>query len=96
MTIVVNVKSPATGSHPLESSSNIRYGYSPMITILLNGQALSLPEECSLERLLNTQGQNAGYFAVAVNKTFISKTQYASTLLQEGAEVEVLAPMQGG
>ena len=35
-------------------------------------------------------------FAAAVNLQFISKTQYAATVLQAGDQVEVISPITGG
>ncbi len=67
-----------------------------MITILLNDKPIPLAEPHSLETLLSTNGYTGGHFAVAINKTFIPKSRYANTLLQEGDHIEVLSPMQGG
>jgi sulfur carrier protein len=67
-----------------------------MIKITLNGQATTLPLSCPLETALTISGYTEGHFAVAVNKTFIPKSRHAHTLLQEGDQVEILAPMQGG
>ena len=67
-----------------------------MITILLNDKALTLNASCSLTSALKTYGHTEGHFAVAVNQTFIPKTRYADTVLQDGDIVEILAPQQGG
>ncbi len=35
-------------------------------------------------------------FAAAVNLQFVPKTQYASTPLQAGDQIEIIAPITGG
>lgn len=39
---------------------------------------------------------NANTYAVAINMQFVPKANYASTMLQDGDVIELLAPMQGG
>jgi sulfur carrier protein len=66
------------------------------ITLFINSQATDLPTDCSLDTALAITGHDQPYCAVAVNKTFVPKSQYPHTVLQKGDSVEVLAPMQGG
>jgi sulfur carrier protein len=40
--------------------------------------------------------QVEGAFALAVNETFVPKSQYPYTLLTEHDRIEIVAPMQGG
>jgi sulfur carrier protein len=35
-------------------------------------------------------------FATAVNLQFVPKTQYAATPLQDGDQIEIIAPVTGG
>jgi sulfur carrier protein len=35
-------------------------------------------------------------FAAAINLTFVPKTRYKETLLQEGDQIEIIAPITGG
>ena len=35
-------------------------------------------------------------FAVAINLTFVPKNRYDQTLLQEGDQIEIIAPITGG
>lgn len=35
-------------------------------------------------------------FAAAINLTFVPKTRYDQTLLQEGDQIEIIAPITGG
>jgi sulfur carrier protein len=41
-------------------------------------------------------GYDKNVGAVAVNMTFVASDKYDSTILQEGDEVEILAPVCGG
>lgn len=66
------------------------------ITIFINSQITELPTGCSLDTALALSGHNQPYCAVAVNKTFVPKSEYPHTVLHKDDSVEVLAPMQGG
>ncbi len=35
-------------------------------------------------------------FAIAVNETFVPRSAYEQTQIQEGDKLEIVAPMQGG
>ena len=35
-------------------------------------------------------------FAAAINLAFVPKTRYEQTLLQEGDQIEIIAPITGG
>lgn len=67
-----------------------------MITIRLNERFCTLEKGHSLEDILEQEGFNSLYFAVALNKHFVRREQYKHTFLKEGDCVEVVAPMQGG
>ena len=63
--------------------------------IIVNGKPHTA-ETPALIDLLQTLGYTGDFFAVAVNRTVVPRTQYAATVLHEGNEVEILSPMQGG
>lgn len=65
------------------------------MTILLNGESQALAEPAPLQQLLDHWGYVKG-FAVAVNGGFVPRSSYGQTLIQNGDEVEILTPMQGG
>ncbi len=67
-----------------------------MITLRLNNTEMTLPNETTLETLLNNHGYANKGFAVAINKRFIPKTNYPTTQLQQNDIVEIITPMQGG
>lgn len=67
-----------------------------MITINLNSQKINLPENNSLAEVLTHQGYTGDYFAVALNRKFIARGQYAETILTENDSIDIIFPMQGG
>lgn len=66
-----------------------------MITIRLNEIKLDIEENCTLHQLLIMQQYTNPYFAVAVNKEFIPRAKY-TTSLKNDDWVEIITPMQGG
>lgn len=63
--------------------------------VWVNQIAQELPTGSSLEDLLLALDFKPPY-AVARNLTFVPKTQYAATPLQEGDQIEVISPITGG
>lgn len=61
----------------------------------INGKPESVHNETTVNALLLDRGQD-GRVAVAVNGEFVPRDTYHETVLQDGDEVEILAPMQGG
>ena len=51
-----------------------------MIILTINGEPHNLPES----------------YAIAVNTAFVPRSAYADTTIDEGDQVELLVPMQGG
>lgn len=66
------------------------------IRIKLNGKEEFLPDGKILKEYLEERNLLKQYYAVAVNETFIPKSEYNNVVLKDQDEVEVLAPMQGG
>ena len=67
-----------------------------MITIYINSNPVALPETVTLKEALNEHGYTKGHFAIAVNRQFIPRAQYVTTQLNEGDQIDVVTPMQGG
>ncbi|MFT7824100.1 MAG: sulfur carrier protein ThiS [Sulfurimonas sp.] len=66
------------------------------MTISVNGEQKTFEaESMSVEELLEKLGYKEG-FAVARNRTFVLKTTYHETVIKDGDEVDILAPVQGG
>ncbi len=63
--------------------------------IMINGQRVTLEAPLNLPELLAQQGFH-GSFALAINGEFVPKHEYASTPLNEGDALDVLAPISGG
>ena len=64
--------------------------------IIINGEPKEFENEMNIMTLMKTLGYKKDVGAVAVNMTFVASDKYEETLLQEGDEVEILAPVCGG
>jgi len=65
------------------------------MNIILNGKPI-LTEQTTLEALLSEQGYDDCVVATAVNQEFVAALDRATTQLIDGAQIDVVAPMQGG
>jgi thiamine biosynthesis protein ThiS len=66
------------------------------MTITVNGKAMEVGEELSVEALLAQLGIPRMFTAVAINRDIMPKSSYASTRLSAGDRVEIVRPMGGG
>lgn len=68
-----------------------------MITIKLNGQAVSITESVSLETfLIQNNLSNKGGVAVALNQAVIQKKDWNTKALQNNDEIIIITATQGG
>ena len=65
------------------------------MNIQLNGQMITTQTD-KLSDLLYEQKIDAPCIAVVFNGIFVPQNQYNTQLLEEGCQLEVLSPMQGG
>ena len=63
--------------------------------ITINGQKKSSAAR-DIHSLLEQEGYAGKLVAVARNGEFVPRTQHANTNLQDGDDIEIVAPMQGG
>ncbi len=64
--------------------------------ITVNGEPKEFDNEMNIMTLMQTLGYEKGVGAVAVNMTFVASDKYEETMLHNGDEVEILAPVCGG
>ena len=64
--------------------------------ITLNGAEKPLEAETPIAALLESEGFAGKLVAVAVNGTFVPRTQHGATMIKNGDQIEIVAPMQGG
>ena len=64
--------------------------------VLVNGEAMEVPEGVSVDGLLEHLKMKREYTAVALNREIMPKAQYAETHLKDGDKVEIVRPMGGG
>jgi sulfur carrier protein len=67
-----------------------------MIDIILNGQARTVPENCSVQQLLETLDLRHKRIAVEVNGCIVPRGLHANTLLSPGAQLEIVGAVGGG
>ncbi len=65
------------------------------ISVMINQQVVIINEDAMLESVLATQPLPR-VFAVAVNKRFVAKGDYAHYRLGHQDVIAILTPMQGG
>ncbi len=64
--------------------------------ITLNGAQQTIETESKISDLLAAKGYDGKIVAIAVNQTFIPRSNYDTHTLKKGDDIEILAPMQGG
>ena len=64
--------------------------------IIVNGESKEFENEISIKTLMKVLGYDKNVGAVAVNMTFVASDKYEETILHDGDEVEILAPVCGG
>ena len=67
-----------------------------MLMLTLNGEPKELPESMSLDKAIVLWQPSAEKFAAAVNGEFVPRGEYASLILQENDQVELLSAIVGG
>lgn len=65
------------------------------MTIILNGETITI-QVSTIADMLREKGYADMLVAVAVNNSFVPKSQHAQTTLSDGDTVDIVAPMQGG
>ena len=64
--------------------------------ILLNGDHHELPAPVSVSALLEQLAIDPRTVAVECNRVVVKRARYAETIVQDGAEVEIVAFVGGG
>jgi sulfur carrier protein len=67
-----------------------------MICAILNGKKVQLLEKQTLYSAINEWNYEGKNIAVAINETFIPRSQYAQTEIKNGDSIEVVSPLEGG
>lgn len=66
------------------------------MNIKVNGTPREVPPETSIAMLLAQLEYEQNKIAVALNQTFVPKSDYDSIKITENSELEIVAPQQGG
>lgn len=66
-------------------------------TVLLNGDERSVGEGMTLKAIVEREaGEEADHVAVALNDEIISRGRWDEISVEEGDEIEIVQPIQGG
>jgi sulfur carrier protein len=63
--------------------------------VIVNGQAREIASQ-RLDALLGELEYEGTHFAIALNYDVLPKSRWAETTLQQGDEIEIITPRQGG
>lgn len=66
------------------------------MNITLNGQKTAINAGLDIHSLLEEQGYAGKMIAVARNGAFVPRGEFAAIKIEDGDEIEIVAPMQGG
>ena len=66
------------------------------MTIVLNGEPMSLPDSTSLSQLLEQLQLEQSGVAIALNTQIVPRSSYQSTSLAMGDRVEIIRAVGGG
>jgi sulfur carrier protein len=64
--------------------------------VIVNGEPKIFDNKINIQTLMEALGYEKGVGAVAINMTFVASDKYEETILHDGDEVEILAPVCGG
>ena len=64
--------------------------------IQLNGRPHALPDPVSVQALLESLGIDPRTVAVEVDRVVVRRARYSDTMIENGAEVEIVAFVGGG
>jgi sulfur carrier protein len=66
------------------------------LSVVVNGKKTILTQGLNLQQVLDKQGYKNEQVAIALNETFIARSQYQNTLIEANDCIDIVAPMQGG
>jgi sulfur carrier protein len=64
--------------------------------LIVNGEKIEVKEESNILDVINLLEKKSEFFAVALNKIFVPKSQYSNFKLKENDQLEVVIPHPGG
>ena len=67
-----------------------------MMDIHLNDECVSVPDNATVQGVLQQEGYEGRPVAVALNGEFITRTNYEQTKLSAGDRLDIVSPMAGG
>lgn len=62
----------------------------------INGEMKTFEHCLSVAELLKELGYGSAQIAVAINTTFVPRSNYEQVIIEDSCEIDIVAPMQGG
>ena len=69
---------------------------SEVISLSLNGEQQRVSSDCTLQQALQQWDLDDKKVATAINGDFVPRSRYATTPLNNGDQIDVVAPVGGG
>jgi len=66
------------------------------MNIILNGETTTITDQATVTQMLADKGYANMLVAVAINGSFVPKSQHNDTKINADDRVDIVAPMQGG
>ena len=68
-----------------------------MIHVSINNSLEMLDKDCTVQKALEVLGyEKTSLLGIAINQTFVSKDQWAETVLNDQDKIDILNPVSGG
>ncbi len=68
----------------------------PLVNLVVNGDARSVPSDCTVAGLIDALGLAARRVAIAVNRDVVPRSAFATHQLAANDRVEILEAVGGG
>ena len=68
----------------------------PLVNLVVNGDARSVPSDCTLAELIDALGLATRRVAIAVNRDVVPRSAFATHQLAANDRVEILEAVGGG
>ena len=62
----------------------------------INGEMKTFEHSLSVAELIKELGYDTAHIAVAIDTTFVPRSNYEQVIIEDSCEIDIVAPMQGG
>jgi sulfur carrier protein len=68
----------------------------PVIRLILNGESRSLPAPLTVAEVVVQTSQRSSGIAVALNNEVVPRSEWGSTAIADGDQLDIVTAVQGG